>query len=216
MVSNTAKYLGIWLDENLSMTRQVNHACSQGYMILRNLWKLSNKLNDVELKKQLVHTCILSKLNFCSSLYCNLPKKELRKLDKLLKSCARFIFNITGVNRWQPMTPFLQRLHFLPMEYRSKFKVNLITYKCFQNQAPDYLKSLLLPRTDSIKNTRKDSDKTWLNQHPLEKLKYKNRAFRFAAPVAWNELSRHVRESPSIGTFKTRLKTFYHQQWLNG
>ena len=91
---------------------------------------------------------MLSKLNFCSFLYNELPKKEHKKLDKLLKSAARYIFNLygRGPKTWQPMTPLLQQLHFLPIHYRSQFKVNLIVYKCFQNQAPDYLKTLLIPR----------------------------------------------------------------------
>ena len=77
--SSSAKYLGVWLDENLTMSKQISSVCSHGYMILKNLWKISNKLNSLELKKQLIHSCILSKLNFCSSLYYNLPKKQLRK-----------------------------------------------------------------------------------------------------------------------------------------
>ena len=81
-VESVVKYLGIWLDKNLTMSKQINSVCSQGYLMLRNLWQISSKVTDVDLRTQLIHSCILSKLNFCSSLYVSLPKKELNKLDR--------------------------------------------------------------------------------------------------------------------------------------
>ena len=59
-VSNAAKYLGIWIDESMTMTRQVNHACSQGYMVLKNLWKLSNKLNNIEPRRAILNIALLA------------------------------------------------------------------------------------------------------------------------------------------------------------
>ena len=215
-VEKYVKYLGTWLDDNLTMVKQVNHVCAQGYIMLKNLWRISSKVIDIKLRTQLIHTCILSKLNFCSSIYNLLPKKELRKLDKLLKASARFIFRICGIDCWQPMTPYLQKLHFLPIVYRSQFKISVIVYKCFKKQEPKYLTSLLLPRINNYnKNTRKNIDITWLNKHPLEKLSYKCRSFRHVAPDVWNRLSIEVRNSPSVNIFKSRLKTFYFKEWLN-
>ena len=215
-ISSAAKYLGIWIDDNLSMTKQINNVCSQGYRTLKNLWQISSKINNIQLKIQLIHSCLLSKLNYCSVLYHSLPKKEQFKLDKLLKSSVRFIFRIVGRDRRNPITPFLQKLHFLPIVYRSEFKLNLLIYKCFNNQAPDYLKNLLLPRlNDSKVVTRKDKDTSWLNYHLIEKLVYKNRGFRHAAPKAWNGLSQSIRESDSTEILKMRLKTFYYDIWLN-
>ena len=215
-VQSSAKYLGVWLDENLTMTKQVNNVCKQGYLMLRNLWRISSKVSDISIRTQLINTCILSKLNFCNAIYHSLPQKEIYKLDKLLKAGARYIFKIYGTERRQPMTPYLQQLHFLPMKYRLDFKINMLVYKCFENQAPDYLISLLLPRNlDSKISTRKDSDSTWLNQYPIEKLNYKCRNFRHIAPKTWNKLNIMIRESPSLDAFQTRLKMFYFQQWLN-
>lgn len=138
------------------------------------------------------------------------------KLDKLLKSSVRFIFNIVGPERRNPITPFLQELHFLPIIYRSEFKLNLLVYKCFNDQCPNYLKELLLPRiNDSTVSTRKGNDATWLNKHPIEKLVYKNRGFRYAAPKAWNGLSQSLRESETAEVFKVKLKSFYFDLWLS-
>ena len=214
-VDSSAKYLGFWLDEHLDFSKQINNVCSQGYWALRNLWKISSKVIDIEIRTQLVHSCILSKLNFCNGLYISLQKKEIFKLDKLLKAGVRFIYRITGTDRRQRMTPYLQQLHFLPISYRLDFKICLMVYKCFQDQAPLYLKELLLPRINYyFIGTRLDTDLTWLNPHSIEKIVYKTRSFRHAAPDKWNKLSQLVRTSPSIDNFKTRLKTFYFEEWV--
>ena len=222
-VKTSAKYLGIWLDEHLSFTKQINQVCSQGYGTLRNLWKISSKILDINLRTQLIHTFILSKLNFCNALYFSLPKKELAKLDKLLKAGVRFIFKLNrtyvqtdGTYIVQHMTPYLQELHFLPISYRLDFKICLMVYKCFNNKAPEYLSNLLIPRKNVVLGTRLDDDKTRLKSHPLQKLNYKNRSFRYAAPDRWNKLNKEIRESPTIDCFKKKLKTHFFEKWLTG
>ena len=214
-VENCAKYLGVWLDSRLSISRQINSVCSQGYIMLKNLWRISSKISSICIRTQLIDSCILSRLNFCNALYFNLPNKELYKLQKLLNAGARFIFNIYGKRRQQSITSFLQKLHFLPIKFRVDFKVCLMVYKCLNNQAPEYLKCMLLSQNiDCDKRTRQDYDRTGLRIPPVEKLRYKCRSFRYAAPVVWNRLPRSIRESVCIDTFKTRLKTFYFNEWL--
>ena len=213
-VQNNAKYLGVWIDENLSMTTQVNKVCSQGYFAIKNLWKISSKLNNKQLKTQLIHTCILSKLNYCSSLYSFTSKQNQKKLDRLLKSGVRFINNITGIARRDPITPLVKELHFLPIKYRSWFKINLIVYKCFNGLAPMYLNHLLIPRAgQSLRITRRANDITYLCSHPLERLHYKNQCFRYVSPGLWNCLSQVIRESSNIEIFKSKLKTHYYELW---
>ena len=36
-VENCAKYLGVWLDIRLSISRQINSVCSQGYIMLKKI-----------------------------------------------------------------------------------------------------------------------------------------------------------------------------------
>ena len=90
-----------------------------------------------------------------------------------------------------------------------------MVYKCINNQAPKYLKCMLLcQNTDSDKRTRQDYDRTGVRIPPVEKFRYKCRNFRYAAPVVLNRLPRRIRESFCIDTFKTTLKTIYFNKWL--
>ena len=51
--------------------------------------------------------------------------------------------------------------------------------------------------------------------HPGAKLKsYRERSFQHAAPTEWNTLPLLIPESPSLGIFKTQLKTFLFKSTL--
>ena len=218
-VENSVKYLGFFLDENLNMEKQINKVCSVGYGMLRNLWKISRKVTDKKLRTQLVHSSILSRINYCNSLYAFIPKSFTHKLQKLVNASARFIFNITGKDRLNHITPYLKELHFLPIQHRIKFKVCLLVYKCLNTDSlavcsPPYLTEMLDNKEPNKKwNLRMDSDKFLLAYGPLERLSFKDRGFSHAAPIIWNKLPLSVRESKTVDSFKINLKTHYFKQW---
>ena len=218
-VEDSVKNLGFILDKHLDMTKQINRVCSTGYGMLKNLWKISKKVNDIGLKTQLVHSSILSRINYCSSLYTFLPKKQTKKLQKLINAATRFIFNIKGKDRFNHITPWLKQLHFLPMEFRTQYKICLLVYKCLnndKNNSAQYLTDLINIREPKIgHNLRKDNDTTLLKFGTLEKHNYKNRGFSHAAPVIWNNLPSDIREIKTMESFKSNLKTFYFNKWNN-
>ena len=79
-VESSVKNLGFVIDSNLSMDKQINQVCGQGYGMLRKLWKISKKLTDKKLKVQLVHSGILGQLNYCNSFYASLPNFQVKNV----------------------------------------------------------------------------------------------------------------------------------------
>lgn len=214
-VRNTGKNLGVIFDSHLSMKDHINKVCAQGYATIRNLWKISRKLSSVALRKQLVHAAVLSKIDFCNSLYTFLPKIQTQKLQKVINASARFILCITGKKRREHITPFLRQLHFLPIQYRIKFKICLLTYKCLKNTAPPYLKDCITYRTPNLNyNLREDDDSLLLKKVFPSEQNYKNRNFTFASSFFWNNLPLKVRESKTVNSFKANLKTELFETWL--
>ncbi len=215
-VESTVKNLGFVLDEHLSMCKQINQVCGQGYGMLRKLWKISKKLTDRSLRVQLVHSGILSRVNYCNSLYASLPNSQIKKLQRLINSSARFIFNIKGKDRLNHITPHLQQLHFLPMQFRIKFKLCLMVYKYFRGNLPLYLKEKLnIGQPIQNMNLRKDADSLLLEIRKPEKQDYKNRGISNTAPSLWNTLPFNLRNSETTTAFKSRLKTYFYLEWTN-
>ena len=181
-----------------------------GFVMLRQLWRISHKLKDTTLKIQLVHSCILSRMDYGNSLYLNLPLKQLKKLQRLLNASIRFIFNIR--DRRASITPYLKKAHILPVQLRVRFKVCVLVFKCVNGLAPPYL-SNLINQKDTLESLRIYNDKTLLNEPRLAKQNYKNRSFYIAGPRQWNMLPREIREVSSVDLFKSKLKTFLFDQF---
>ena len=218
-VESSVKNLGFILDDNLNMGKQINQICSQGYGMLRNLWKISKRVLDKQLRMQLVHSGILCRVDYCNSLYTSLPNTQTYKLQKLINAAARFILNIRGKDRFEHITPHLQQLHFLPVKYRTQFKNCLVAYKCINNDnndAPSYLVELVSVRQPNpYRDLRRDSDIFLLDYKNPEAQDYRNRSFSYTAPNFWNNLPFSVRNSSSVDAFKSSLKTFYFTKWIN-
>ena len=112
----------------------------------------------------------------------------------------------------EPITPYLKKLHFLPVRFRIKFKVALLVFKCLNNLAPDYLQSLINLREIKRRSSRLDDDFYLLKVSPKYNFSRSEAAFSHKGPQIWNELPFSIRCLTNISAFKTALKTFYFQQ----
>ena len=119
-----------------------------------------------------------------------------------LNSAARLISRSRKADH---ITPLLFDLHWLPVEQRINFKILLFTYKIVNGLAPSYLSDLLVPYAP-IRALR--SGEKLLFCQPSYRLKtYGFRAFSVCAPNLWNKLPMDIKCSPSVVTFKRKLKT---------
>ena len=205
-----AANLGVTFDHNMSMTKQINSVTSKGYFYLNNFYRVADKLT-IDLKVQLITTFILPLVDYCNVVYTCASRYYCQKLQKLLNSAVRFIFNLTGKKKHRlSLTPYFMKLHILPIDYRIKYKVCLLVYKCIHGSAPSYL-SDLISHNVVCSSLRSSSD--FYSLHiTIPNSTYEESAFSYFAPYHWNMLPVKVRESPSVETFKTTLKTHLYRQ----
>ena len=88
----------------------------------------------------LVHSLIISKVDYCNSLFIGLPNVILKKVQSVLNRAARLIFNLP---QRVPATSSLIELHWLPLKARTEFKICLITFKVLKFNQPSYIRELL-------------------------------------------------------------------------
>ncbi|KAK0155376.1 hypothetical protein N1851_002280 [Merluccius polli] len=98
--------------------------------------------------------------------------------------------------------------HLIPsfVKFRIEFKILLLTYKALHDQAPSYLKELIVPYYPT--RTLRPLNAGLLVVPIVSKSKTGARAFSYQAPLQWNQLPVVVREADTLSTFKSRLKTF--------
>ncbi len=115
-----------------------------------------------------------------------------------------------STSKYEHITPILRTLHWLPIEQRVSFKVACLAYKSLNGLAPSYLAQLLKRYTPA--RSLRSADKDLLVIPKIRTKKYGSQTFAYAASVNYNSLPLTVCQSPSIESFKTRLKTHLFTQ----
>ena len=200
LVKPHARNLGVILDSELCLDKQISTVVKNSFYQLRVISRLKSFLshNDLEI---VIHAFITSRLDYCNSLYLGLPQSSLRRLQLVQNAAARLL---TGTRRHEHITPILASLHWLPVIFRIQFKIVLFVYKALNGLAPAYITELVQPH--SAQRSLRSSNKGLLYV-PHSRLKQRgDRAFAIAAPRLWNQLPLDIRSAPSISAFKSRLK----------
>ena len=100
-------------------------------------------------------------------------------------------------------------LHWLPIEFRTKFKLMTIVLKALQGNGPGYLQTKLKTKTYQ-RTTRRSTAKGITLNAPFNKRKtYADCGFTQTAASHWNKLPEYIRLAEDIRTFKRLLKTHY-------
>ena len=207
-VGDNWKSLGVKLDPALSMERQLNSVKQKSVWALANLKRIQCYLSE-GLKIMLVKQLVISKLDYCNSLYISLPMKSLKKLKSVLNAGVRFIYSIEDYE--VDLVEYYKRAHILPIEERIRFKICLLAYKVMYNLAPPYLEDLLQVDTQvaSSKTRHLSGDNLRFKVGRPSKIRLGDRRFSNAAPIIWNSLPYTVRKIGNIDTFKRALKTHF-------
>ncbi|XP_046549338.1 uncharacterized protein LOC124259276 [Haliotis rubra] len=145
--SDEVKSLGVYLDSQLTMEKQVDSLCRTCYFHLRCIRQIRHLLTT-ETTKILVQSLVLSRLDYANSLLFGIKKSLLQRLQKVQNTAARMV---SRVSKFSPITPVLQSLHWLPVEARL-----CLTYKCYHGLTPSYL-SCLLNHHQSQRSLRSDN-----------------------------------------------------------
>ena len=132
----TVKNLGFTLDQELSMKDHVSKLCQSCYYQLRQIRTIRHSLSPSAIRT-LVHAFICSRIDFSNSLFYGTSAYLLDRLRSALNSSARLILKIW---KYDPISTAVRRdLHWLPIQARIQFKLNVITRNCLVGQAPAYL-----------------------------------------------------------------------------
>ena len=195
--------LGIFYDNHLSMKAHVNRMCRTSNF---QLWKIGQlrKFLDRPTTERLIHAFISSRLDYCNSLLYGLPETEISKLQRVQNSAARLL---VGAGKYDSVNGILRTLHWLPVRKRILFKILLLVYKSLNGLAPTYI-TKLISRYIPTRTLRSGSLCLLNIPQVTTSHRYGDRSFTIAGPREWNKLPIHVKTAPSVGSFKTRLKTY--------
>ena len=139
------------------------------------------------------------------------PKSVIQPLQKILNFAARLVLLAP---RHHHKTPLLEKLHWLPISERIKYKVACMCFSAINGSSPAYLSELLHVYTPS-RTLRSSSDTRMLE---IQQYKRKTRGFQTFScfgPHIWNSLPQDLRHCSTLSSFKAKLKTFLFSQYFH-
>ena len=193
--------LGVIFDSKLDMKAHVAAVCRSAFFQLRKISSIRKYLTE-EACKTLLHSFVMSRIDYCNSLLANLPKCVISKLQKVQNVAARIL---TRIPVFDHISPVLIDVHWLPLPLRIRYKINLLTFKSLHGLGPSYLSNMLTVYQPAA-NLR-SANKHLLQERRYRLTTYGHRAYYFTAPSFWNELPLHLRSATELKTFKSGLKT---------
>ena len=148
----------------------------------------------------ILNSLIYSKLFYCSTVWAGTLKQNLHKLQLVQNFAARVL---RDTKKFDHISPVLRKLGWPSIKDQLLVRDTTQVYKIVNGLAPLNLSSKLSKRSDTHHcNTRKRDN---LNL-PLWRTVTAQRSFYYRAVSAWDSLTTDTRNSPSLCTFKRRVK----------
>ena len=112
--------------------KQISLAVKTSFFQLRLLAKVKPYLPQKDFEG-VIHLFIMSRLDYCNSLYFGVDLCLLRRLQLVQNAAARLL---TGKRRYDHITPVLASPHWLSVVFRIKFKIMLFAFKSLHGLTP--------------------------------------------------------------------------------
>jgi len=110
------------------------------------------------------------------------------------------------------VTSTLRQLHWLPVQFRIKYKLCLLMHQIHTSRAPSYFTDIVTQTATVSSRSRLRSGSSDRYEQPRIRLNLGQRAFSYAEPAAWNSLPQTLQQMSNTDSFKRHLKTFLYQQ----
>jgi len=106
----------------LSQISSLSKSCYSHIRELRCIRPYLDSKTASTIAASIVH----SKLDYCNSLYYNLPKSQINRLQQIQNCLARTVVNAP---KYSHITPILRSLHWLKINERIEYKLLSLNYK---------------------------------------------------------------------------------------
>ena len=137
VLCESANNLGVVLDSLLSFRSHIDTIVKTCNFHIRNLYMIRDFVNKKNLVT-LTHSFIVSKVDYCISLFIGLPNVILKRVQSVLNRATRLIFNLPPGFQLPP-----HLLSCIGCLLRQEFKICLITFKVLKFNQPSYIRELL-------------------------------------------------------------------------
>lgn len=195
---DSIKYLGLWLDPELSFKPHIDYIIKRTYSTLNPIFRSANCLTE-KVRNRIITQLILPIVDNADIIYQNTYDQYLKPLNTLFNSLCRFILKCPYRT---PHCILFEKLNWLQPFNRRQYHWILFIYKCIYFDFLQYLRQLLIPATSSY-SLRSTQCLSFTAPHIYKEVG--RRAFQYKAPSEWNRLPTSIRSVTSFPIFKSSV-----------
>ena len=187
------------------MDNAVSHLRKSCYLKLRNIANIRSYLSDAATLK-LVLSLVISKLDYCNSLFYNISLENIHNLQLIQNLAARLV---KKESKRSSAKLLHEDLHWLPVKDRIIYKIAVLVFNIMNNNSsPSYLRELITVYTHKLRDLFVPNKMAFLSYLVKNLKTFGERSFSNAAPEVWNKLPEYIKSSRSTAIFKKNLKTY--------
>ena len=134
--AESVRDLGVLIDSAMTLTTHVHHLVGVCFFQLRQIRIIRRSLTT-DAAHSLVRALIHARVDYCNGLLVSCPKYLTDKLQSVLRAAARLVLQLPY--RSSVADIMHRQLHWLDIQSRVRFKIDLLVYKCLNGLAPQYL-----------------------------------------------------------------------------
>lgn len=198
---NVIKYLGVMINDKLKMDDQIKKCVVKASYKVNMLKRLSNKLT-YETRKMIYNTIVQPNFEYCSTLYLNATKEQIKSMQKIQNRGMRTILKCDYLT---PKKFMLETLGWLSIAQKIKFNSLIMIYKMKNGLVPEYL----LEKTNYISNV---TNRTLRNSNDFRLPNYRYETTRnsifYEGLKLFNEMPNEIKQAQTLIRFKIECKKY--------
>jgi hypothetical protein len=196
--TNVCKFLGIYIDDDLSWSGQINHICSQLSKAI-GMIKVARMYMPRTVLMSMFHAFIMSHLRYGVLVWGNTFTTYIYRVKVLFNKAIRIILNVPPVTH---MLPLLCKLQLLSVDDIYFFNCCVFMYKIKNLMLPSGFCNMFTKLSDMYAHTRHSKHDYYVSSVRLNVCK---RFISYAGVKNWSSLPDVTKYASSLSVFKNVL-----------
>ena len=195
------KHLGIFLSSDGSWHDHINYIKNKAWQRINIMRKLKHNLDRKSL--EIIYTSFIRPiLEYADVIWDNCSQYEKQELEKIQHEAARIA---TGATKLVSIIELYKEIGWESLENRRYNHKLTLFYKMINSLTPSYLSSMVPPLvSDTTRYSLRNSNDIRI---PSSRTQLFHDSYIPSVVEEWNKLPMHIRNSPSVESFKRSLNS---------
>ena len=194
-----ARDLGVNIDSYLTYNENTRELVSNCMFKLLKINRIKHLL-DRKTILLLMEVFVFSKLFYCSTIWSNTSKQNVKKLQLVQNFAARIVL---GLRKYDHISEGIKSLKWFNVKDRLFLNDAVMVHKCLHETVPSYLSDQFIRRSAIHKRATRYCNDLHL---PKCRLATGQRMFSYRGAKLYNDLPREVKDIKSTKLFKKKLR----------